>query len=360
MDTKHQQKNNIQEKDVIIVGQGIAGTVLALSYLWKGYSVCVISNNKLSLSSRVAAGIWNPVVFKRLTKTWMADDLIPNAKLFYQQAEITLNIPLYSERQILKPFNEKQEEIFWLKKSHSENPYLHNQILQDYEISSQKKISSYSYVKEAGYINILDFLNSSQNYLISKDSYYDTDFKFDDFKSEHNVVKYQNIVAKRIVFCEGHLISNNPYFCWVPLKPAKGETLTIKSDDIHLNKSIFNKGFYILPLGNKLYKIGATYEWENLNDHPTEKGKNELVKKLSEAITTDFEIINHDAGIRPSVIDRRPVVGNHPEQKTFSVFNGFGTKGVIIAPYFANYLIDLNANKVSENSEVSPLRFYKK
>lgn len=360
MDTKRLQKNNFTETDVIIVGQGIAGTVLALSYIWKGKSVYLISNNSLSQSSRVAAGIWNPVVFKRLTKTWMADELIPFAKTFYQKAEKQLNIPLYTEREILKPFTELQEEQFWLKKSSSDNPYLQNQILNNYTISLQKTIPSYSFVNDAGNINILDFLNTTQQFLSSNNSFYDSDFIFDDLELHKDKVIYQNLISKQIVFCEGYLISKNPYFNWIPLKPAKGETLTIKSTDINLGNSIFNKGFYILPLGDDIYKIGATYEWENLNDTPTENGKNELVKKITDSITSSFEIIHHDAGVRPSVIDRRPVVGNHPEHQNISVFNGFGTKGVIIAPYFADYLINLNAKLVTENNEVSPLRFYKK
>lgn len=360
MDTKRLQKNNFIETDVIIVGQGIAGTVLALSYIWKGKSVYLISNNSLSHSSRVAAGIWNPVVFKRLTKTWMADELIPFAKTFYHKAEKQLNIPLYTERKILKPFTELQEEQLWLKKSSTDNQYLHNQILNNFNISSNKTIISYSLVNDAGNINILDFLNITKQYLSGNNSFSDSDFIFDDLEINNGKIIYQNLSSKQIVFCEGHLISKNPFFSWIPLKPAKGETLTIKSNDINLDNSIFNKGFYILPLGNDIYKIGATYEWENLNDSPTENGKNELVKKISDSITSSFEIIHHDAGVRPSVIDRRPVVGNHPEYQNISVFNGFGTKGVIIAPFFADYLINLNANLIIENNEVSPLRFYKK
>jgi glycine oxidase len=360
MDTKLQPKNNIIETDIIIVGQGIAGTVLALSYIQKGYSVCIISNNELSKSSRVAAGIWNPIVFKRLTKTWMADELIPFAKQFYSYAEEILKVPLYTERQILKPFTEHQEEQFWLKKSLSDNQYLQNTIYNNYSISSQKTITAYSLVNQAGNINLTSFLNEVKAFIINKYHYLNSEFNFNDLIIQDNAILYQTIQAKQIVFCEGYLMTQNPYFNWIPLKPAKGETLTIRSKDIHLGNVIFNKGFYILPLGDDLYKIGATYEWENLNDYPSEKGKEELINKISMAITNSFEILKHEAGVRPSIIDRRPVVGKHPEYPNVSILNGFGTKGVIIAPYFADYLIKLNENLISENMEVSPLRFYKK
>jgi len=144
------------------------------------------------------------------------------------------------------------------------------------------------------------------------------------------------------------------------MKPAKGETLTIESANINLNKDIFNKGFFIMPIGNNLFKVGATYEWQELNDFPTEKGKQYLIDKLNSVLSMPYSIISHDAGVRPSVIDRRPVVGAHPELDNLFIFNGLGTKAVMIAPYFTKLFIEsLNRNQ-DINREVSPLRFWKK
>jgi glycine/D-amino acid oxidase-like deaminating enzyme len=141
------------------------------------------------------------------------------------------------------------------------------------------------------------------------------------------------------------------------MKPAKGETLTIRSTQILLKQDIFNKGFFIMPIGNDLFKIGATYEWADLNDTPTEKAKADLLQKLNSVITTPYEIISHEAGVRPSVIDRRPVIGNHPEHNHLFVFNGLGTKAVMIAPYFAKELVNSIQNNYRIDKEVSPSRF---
>ena len=141
------------------------------------------------------------------------------------------------------------------------------------------------------------------------------------------------------------------------MKPAKGETLTIHSTHIKLKQDIFNKGFFIMPLGNNLFKIGATYEWNDLNDLPTEKAKEDLLKKLNSVITTPYKIIAHEAGVRPSVVDRRPVIGNHPKYDTVFIFNGLGTKAVMIAPFFAKQFVDFIQNKSRIDIEVSPSRF---
>ncbi len=351
------QKNNSSLFDYFIVGQGIAGSVLALQLIEKGYTVCVINNSTLSKSSYVAAGIWNPVVFKRLTKSWMADDIIPSLNDFYKKSEILFNTSLITYRNIIKPFTEKQEELLWLKKSETENNYLQNSVFENYQLTHEIKISSYSNVLEAGNINLHEFLNQTKKYLIDNFSYLDEEFLFSDLEITDEKIKYKNFYANRIIFCEGHLISKNPYFNWLPFKPAKGEVLTIYCENLNLENDILNKGKFIMPLGNNTYKFGATYEWTNFNDEPTEKGLSELEEKLKTLINLPYTILKHEAGVRPSVIDRRPVIGCHPKFKNIFVFNGLGTKGVMLAPYFANQFVENLKNGTKLQVDVDISRF---
>lgn len=348
------------QTDFIIVGQGIAGSVLSLSLIKAGYSVTVINQPNLSVSSKVAGGIWNPIVFKRLTKSWMADDLVPELILFYEYWEKEFNTSLIQKRHIIKPFTEEQEKNLWIKKAHdleSENKYLDVITYEDYSLDEQYQIKSFSKVLHAGNLDVSKFLEYTKNYLVNHQTYIEEEFDYHQLDIASSHIKYKGINASHIIFCEGYLISKNPYFNWIPMKPAKGETLTIYSEHINLEKDIFNKGFFIMPLGNKLFKIGATYEWNDLNDTPTEKAKGELLKKLDAVITTPYKIISHDAGVRPSVIDRRPVVGPHPVYKHVFTFNGLGTKAVMIAPFFAKQFVNSIQNNYKISEEVNPFRF---
>lgn len=348
------------QTDFIIVGQGIAGSVLSLSLIKAGYSVTVINQPNLSVSSKVAGGIWNPIVFKRLTKSWMADDLVPELILFYEYWEKEFNTSLIQKRHIIKPFTEEQEKNLWIKKAHdseSENNYLDTDTYEDYQLDEQHQIKSFSKVLHAGNLDVSKFLEYTKNYLVNHQTYIEEEFDYHQLDIASSYIKYKGINASHIIFCEGYLISKNPYFNWIPMKPAKGETLTIYSEHINLEKDIFNKGFFIMPLGNKLFKIGATYEWNDLNDTPTEKAKEELLKKLDAVITTPYKIISHDAGVRPSVIDRRPVVGPHPVYKHVFIFNGLGTKAVMIAPFFAKQFANSIQNNYKISEEVNPFRF---
>lgn len=363
MDTEDQQKSNQKKSvDFIIVGQGIAGSCMAITLIKSGYSVCVINNSTLSTCSQVAAGIWNPIVFKRLTKSWLIDEAFPDLISFYNDCEQLFDSKIVYHRQIIKPFTEEQEKVLWEKKVESVNnpiSYLDSNIYHDLKIDENHAVKTYSKVLNAGNIDVSKFLNQTENYILKQQYYLSETVDFNLVSILPNEVTYKNITAKNIIFCEGHLISNNPFFNWIPLKPAKGEVLTIHSEHILLENDIYNKGFFVLPLGNNLYKVGATYQWDVLNDAPTDAAKQELIRKINSVITTPFKIINHQAGVRPSVTDRRPVIGNHPLHQNAFVFNGFGTKAVMLAPYFANHLISFITNNTPINPEVTANRFYK-
>lgn len=352
------RKNN--SFDFLIVGQGIAGSILSLQLIQSGYSVCVIDKPELSSSSKVAAGIWNPIVFKRLTESWLADKLVPELLEFYESIEKLFNKSLIHHRDIIKPFSEEQEKNLWLKKSKENDMFLDKTIYSDFHLTAFQHFPIYSKVKQAGNIDLTSFLNHTRSYLTEQESYVEETFSYADLKITNEKIEYKTFTAKHIVFCEGYLISQNPYFNWIPMKPAKGETLTIKCEGLNLENDIFNKGIFLMPLGNYTYKVGATYAWDNLNDIPTDIKKQELENKLTSLLQTPFTILKHDAGVRPSVIDRRPVIGTHPEYQNCFIFNGFGTKAVMLAPHFANELVRTIKGETLLNLEVDVARFYQK
>ena len=70
-------------------------------------------------------------------------------------------------------------------------------------------------------------------------------------------------------------------------------------------------------------------------------------------------MVQHEAGVRPSSNDRRPILGAHPQQKNIYIFNGLGAKGVMLAPYFAQQLgANITAGKAIDK-EASVERYYR-
>ena len=346
-------------KDFIIVGQGLAANIIAHTFKKQKVSFTIIGSPNLSKCSSVAAGIWNPIVFKRLTKSWLANEIIPALEKFYAECEITLNKKFVTHREFIKPFVEEQEKQLWIKKSKNDLcEYLDHEIFNKSETQLRNCIitNQYSKVKQSGNIDIVTFLEASRIYF--KEDYLEEEFDYSLLNILSESVLYKNVSAKNIIFCEGYLVKNNPYFSSIPLKPVKGEVFTIHSNEINITNSILNKNGFLMDTGNNTFKVGATYNWDNLDETPSTEGSNELVNKLDKMISCKYEIKKHEAGVRPSSLDRRPIIGPHPLHKNLFVFNGLGTKGVMLGPYFAENFVNFYFQKQSLHPEVDVKRFY--
>lgn len=349
-----------EQVDFIIVGQGIAGTVLALTLMEQGRSVIIIDEPALSNASKIAAGLYNPVVFKRLVKSWMADELIPCMDSFYTAAALLLNADFFHKKRIVKLFAEENEKQFWLKKTdEAVGQYLSKTIYDDYLSGIVYSPLGAAEVTDAGSLDTSLFLSSFKTYFQKQNLLVEEIFNYDELIILEGSVTYKGLSAKKIIFCEGYRCVDNPYLNWLPFKLTKGEIITIQLSKDHVIplEKVINKGVFILPLGNNKYKAGATYEWNELNELPTEKGLADIEDKLKKILKVPFEVIAHHAGIRPTVSDRRPLIGLHPSHSSIGIFNGMGTKAVMLAPYFAKQFAGFLSSTNPLDGEVDISRF---
>ena len=348
----------MEKIDFIVVGQGLAGSILALALLKQHKSVLVIDDAEMSQCSRVAAGIYNPIVFKRLTQSWMADKTLPAMFEFFKEAEKLFNTKLIHQTKIVRVFASEQEEILWKKKAVNElsdfiDPKIHT-AEHEYAFLNNK----YGSVTEAGFIDVPTFLEQTKTYLKQHTSYVNGTFSYKDVVINEDGIQYKSYSCDKLIFCEGHLATHNPFFKELKFKPAKGEVLTIYCEELKTT-SILNKDFFILPLPEAHYfKVGATYNWHDLTDTTTEEAKHTLIDKTNTLIPFPYKIIKQKAGVRPATIDRRPIIGMHPTHKSIGIFNGFGTKSVMLAPYFAKHFCNFIFLKQELFSDVDVKRFY--
>jgi hypothetical protein len=346
-------------KDFIIVGRGLAAHVLMHAFAEHNISYTCIGSEQLSNCSRVAAGIWNPIVFKRSTKSWLADALIPSLNVFYGRCEQLFGEQIITQRPIIKPFTENQEQVLWYKKAkHELQEFISEDIFSAVSEDFVHCIvpNKYGLVKQSGNLNVPLFLDLSTAYF--KDQIVNDMFDYRRLKISTDKVVYDNVEAKQIIFCEGYRVKDNPFFGWIPLKPAKGEVLTIKAPELKFKNAVFNKNGFLMDVEAGVYLAGATYAWDDLSELPTEKGLLELNQKIKTMIDCDYDVLKHEAGIRPASIDRRPIIGAHPNYKNLFVFNGLGTKGVMLAPYFAKNYVNFYFQKEALNPDVDVKRFY--
>ncbi len=150
-----------------------------------------------------------------------------------------------------------------------------------------------------------------------------------------------NLQAKRVIFCQGFAGRENPWFGCVPFDPAKGEILTIRVPGL-AERRVFHCGIWLAPLGRELFRVGATYDRNHLDDCPTLSGREEILNQLAFFLRLPFRVQNHQAAVRPIVIGRHPIIGLHPQFPRLGYFNGLASKGSLQAPFiaeqFANFL----------------------
>lgn len=164
-------------------------------------------------------------------------------------------------------------------------------------------------------------------------------FDYNELEVLPNSVSYKGISAKNVVFAEGFGMIHNPYFKYLPMQGSKGEYLVIEAKELQ-ERNIIKSSFFLIPLGNDLYKVGATYNRDQKDNGITEDAKEELQKKLDSLLNCAYKVIGQEAGVRPTVKDRRPLVGKHPKYNNLWVLNGFGSHGIMIAPWASKALYE--------------------
>lgn len=345
--------------DYLIIGNGLAGICFAETALQNNKSIYVFDDNSQP-SSKVAGGLYNPVVLKRFSEVWKSKEQLEIAFPLYKQIEKKLNITFDYKIPILRRLASVEEQNNWFVAADKPNlsSFLSSKLITD-KISNINSSYGFGEVLETGYLDIATLIKYYSEYLKNTNSYSSDRFDYDEIMFKNDFIQYKNIQAKHIIFAEGFGLHSNPFFNDLPLDGTKGELLIIKSLNLDLSV-VVKSNIFLLPLGNDLYKVGATYNWKDKTNIPTEEGKKELVDNLKELITCDFEIIKHFAGVRPTVKDRRPLVGAHHKYKNLHVLNGLGTRGVMLGPYLALQLFNNIENNIPLENEINIQRIYKK
>ena len=325
--------------DYLIIGSGLAGISFSEIAIQNGKSILVLDNSSQN-SSKIAAGLYNPVILKRFSEVGHAKEHLMVMKEFFSVLEKKLNTQVDFKMPILRKFFSIEEQNNWFAASDKVNlaPYLSNQLISK-KFESIDSPFGYGEVLQTGYVDTALLLEKYKYYLITNQLFLKESFDYGLIQEETNGIRYKNIQARHIIFAEGFGMHANPYFQHLPLDGTKGELLIIKAPHLDLDV-ILNTSLYILPLGNDLFKIGATYNWDDKTALPTEAGKNELVQRIKEIITCDFEIMEHHAGVRPTVKDRKPLVGTYEHHNSIHILNGLGTRGVMLGPAMAKALFE--------------------
>ncbi len=344
--------------DYLIVGLGLAGISMCETLSGHGKSFVVI-NDDSQQATKVAGGLYNPVVLKRFNPVWMAAEQLQLALPFYTALEEKLGVRLLYPGRIKRRFASVEEQNQWFEAC--DHPRLKDFLLPDVLANTNPGIAApygFGIVENSGRVDTALLAKQYAELLEEKGTLLKESFLFDKLDVSADGVQYKHIKARQVIFATGYGLSANPYFNYLPLQGSKGEYLRIHSPGLK-ETEILKSAFFVLPGENDEYLVGATYAWKDYENIPTKKARVQLKEKLDKLLNCDYQIVGQQAGIRPTVADRRPLVGRHPEYANLYALNGFGSRGVMIGPWAAKQLYDLIESGQPLNPEMDLGRFTK-
>jgi glycine/D-amino acid oxidase-like deaminating enzyme len=329
----------MEETDVFIVGQGLAGTWLGWWLHQSGLSFKVIDQSNPGSASNRAAGLINPVTGRRLVTTWMIDELMPFASEAYLDIGQFLGESFIDHTKLIDFFPGVQMLQAFQKRFADDSSYLQQEDEREKYADFFRYEFGWGAIQPCGLINVVKLLTAWRIWLKGKNVLTESAFDLSALRQTRVGVEYSGIHARYIVFCDGKSSAHNPYFEKLPFALNKGEGLLVEIHGLPVSL-VFKKGMTLVPYGENIYWLGSSYEWEYADDQPSQNFRKNAENWLNHFLKLPYTILDHFAALRPATLERRPFVGFHPSHLHIGILNGLGTKGCSLAPYFAKQLAD--------------------
>lgn len=331
---------------VMIAGQGLCGTWLSYWLYREGIDFLVFDPGFDHSSTMAASGTINPVTGRRMSTTWLAEDVIPFAASAYGELEAFLRKEgLYSEPEaliqqldVIDFFSSPDRRLEFEKRAAQGSPYLFwPSDENDYQPYFQYQLG-YGIVSPAWQINLQALLRNWRRFLERKGRLVPESIQPSDLVFKAGGLACRGMEAERLIWCDGASAVAGGYFHRLPFAPMKGQALIIHAEGLPPGH-IYKKGLTITPRGNGTYWVGSSYEREFSDPYPDATFREATTAWLGKMLRHPFQVLNYLAAVRPATVERRPFAGFHPRLSCMGLVNGMGTKGASLAPFFTQQLV---------------------
>jgi glycine oxidase len=323
--------------DYLIVGQGLAGSLLALLLQERGRSVVIVDNGHRHAASKAAGGIINPITGKRLNRPDLIGKSMKEVFSAYPKVETQLGLPLFRQRTVLRLLQNAEEEERWQRQAGQHREYVADSPPDPFPLF-RNRFGVFEVVR-AGQLDIRSLILRTKESLLARQCLLEKPFCYSRLETFADRIRWERFTAKYAIFCEGYQMARNPFFSEIELNPAKGETLTLATAGFTEQRIVQHSKWIFRNVAGEIL-AGTNYCWDSLDETPTRSARREIEGALREFFVSDFDTIDQRAGVRPVTrADNRPVVGIHPKSPRVAILNGLGSKGALQAPFAAQQLV---------------------
>lgn len=324
--------------DFLIVGQGLAGSLLAWQLIQRGKRVVVVDRDEAITSSKVAAGLVTPIAGARFKLPKGLLERLAFARQFYWDVEETTGETFFHHNRIARLFRNPEEKERWEQQREKHPEWKDFVTPLDLPVGVATPPHGGFEMQRGGWLDVPVFLEATRQWLLERASYAIGSVQSRDVQVESSFIRWKNIEAGDIIFAEGWKASENCFFDWLPTNPAAGDILTLRIPGLDLKDKILNNGKWLLPIGGDLFKVGSNYRHDFESDAPCPEARDELENHVRELLDHPFETVKHECAIRPIIRRSQVFAGRHPTHENVVLFNGLGSKGVLNGPWHADRL----------------------
>lgn len=328
--------------DIMILGQGLVGSLLAWQLHRAGLSVIVVDPGEIN-ASRVAAGLITPVTGKRWVLTGSIEEYWPEAKAYYQHLEQIWGMRFWHEHPTLRIYQNDGERQLAHRRTQQPGyqKYLGEELPPGKAGFGLADPFGCRWLLKTAHLSTISLLGAARRWLQQNNLLRQAHLNPRDLALRRGRVHWHDIQASALVFCEGWQVIHNPWFGKLPWQPSRGQILTLECQT-RLPPFPVNRGLWMLPESGTQVRIGATYRRDSLTPTPDSQDTAELLRKFAQLfrLRPRCKVLEEAAGIRPNTLDHHPIVGSHPRFPQLFICNGMGSKASLYAPLICQQFCD--------------------
>lgn len=333
----------LRSVDACVIGQGLAGTAVAWELHLRGASLMIVDDPVPSTASRISAGLITPITGPKLAKTWNWDEDRPFAEQFYRRIEEKISQRIFEAGPSLHLFRSQVERDRFDVRMESEEYRSLARFLSAGELPSSLNAPWGGFeMRTAARLKVAEYLNASRRFFEARGEVFSATLNVkDDIEVTASRVQLPRwgIEVKHLYFCGGYPSRGDGIWGKVRFNPAKGEMLTLSIPNWTDSRPV-HAGVWLAPVGEDQFRLGATFEWKQLDHQTTTQGRSDLLERLQAWLNVPVEVLSQQAAVRPTMHDFKPVIGQHPHEPRLTILNGLGTKGALMAPRLAGMLVE--------------------
>lgn len=323
--------------DFIIVGQGLAGSLLAAALLRRGLRPVVVDDGWKTSASKVAAGLMTPLTGRRFTLT-------PEyPELFRQAAEVLGREGVLRHAEVYRIFVDEEQRRRGLMRAQDAScaPFIVRSTDGQGCLQSDLDDPLGGVLMKGAWTDLPGLLSRHRTNLGQSGLLIEDHFDSDGFSTGPSGVEWKGLTARGVVFCDGYRSAVAGPFKGLGWQPAKGEALTLMSD-APVPSFVLNREGWAIPHGDGAWRTGTNWEWAALDEAVSTFQRDKLVARFRGFFRPQVtvEVISQQAGVRPCTADSRPYLGTHPTLPNVHLFNGLGPRGTVWAPSVAERMAD--------------------